>query len=155
METDLEDFYEELEELEAEIDHVWKVALLVGDRVVNWLKSTDPKYGEQPPARNVQDTERGSIENPEVVTEGPRVAHPGGWADITGNLANSYDYRLIQFPWGFQLVFLNDADYAAYLDARVGYFVLEGVADSKDGKALVELERALNALLPDWDVNVT
>ena len=50
-------------------------------KYVNWLRSTT---GTAPPFR------KGS---------GPRRAHPGKWADITGLLNNSYRFRINQGKW--------------------------------------------------------
>jgi len=58
--------------------------------------------------------------------EGARRVHPGGWADITSNLANSIGSNI---SWnGFTLVTTIEAgmEYAAYLDALEGIDVLGG-----------------------------
>lgn len=58
-----------------------------------------------------------------------RPAHPGHWADVTGQLVNSYAWEVNPIDGGTRLVLRNDAEYAVYLEARDGFFVLSGVTD--------------------------
>lgn len=87
---------------------------LVGIQVVNYLRSlTD------------------SMRPPVKADEGPRQAHPGGWADVSGQLALSYHYDVRRLgPTTFELTISNNAEYAEALEARDGYFVISGVFDS-------------------------
>lgn len=87
---------------------------LVGTRVVNYLRSLTESM--RPPVRS---------------GEGPRQAHPGGWADVSGQLAISYHYEVRRLgPTTFELILSNNAEYAEALEARDGYFVIAGVFDS-------------------------
>lgn len=61
--------------------------------------------------------------------EGPRPAHPGGWADVTSQLANSYGYEVNATAEATELVLFNTAEYAVHLENRDGYWVLSGVTD--------------------------
>lgn len=46
----------------------------------------------------------GNMQPPRNKGEGPRRAHPGGWADVTGNLANAYSFEVTaggaRLVWG-------------------------------------------------------
>ena len=59
--------------------------------------------------------------------EGDRDTHPGGWADITGNLAAAYDHNVDTAGASLlELVLVNNMEYAAYLE-RQGYWILRGL----------------------------
>ena len=59
--------------------------------------------------------------------EGPRQAHPGGWADVTGQAAASFEQQAEQVSETlFALTVLNAAEHAHYLEAN-GYWVLSGL----------------------------
>lgn len=74
----------------------------------------------------------------------PRRAHPGHWADVTSQLANSYGYEVeVLGDGGVRLVLRNGAEYAGHLEARDGFWVLSGVADPGG-----PVEEALQAVLP-------
>lgn len=128
---------------EAEGDLRWKSALLletVGVEAVSYLRSLTDET------------------QPSVRTGGlRRRAHPGGWADVTGQLAASYYFavtvggkRIVwtepnkpgddnivtqggvprKLPPGrLALVLGNMAEHAVYLEARDGYYVLTGVTE--------------------------
>lgn len=126
------EWVEELDKLD--MDQRMKLAMMlvtVGHETVAYLRSLTPHM--RPPART---------------GEGERAAHPGGWADITGQLALSYRFevwvgssRLVYLdeyetrgsipatlpPGRVKLVMLNDAEYAADMEERDGYWVLSGV----------------------------
>lgn len=59
--------------------------------------------------------------------EGERRAHPGGWADVRGTLALSYDYKVVATERGANLILINTAGYAVYLELMDGFYVLSGV----------------------------
>lgn len=83
--------------------------------------------------------------------EGPRQAHPGGWADVTGNLANAYGAEVQSFGDEVVLLLTNTMEYAAYLEARDAYYVLEGVA--ADGGPVQQLmERIVARVAPEIQV---
>jgi hypothetical protein len=52
-----------------------------------------------------------------------------GWATITGELAAGYAFEVTQVDGGARLTLRNDVDYAIYLEAKHGFFVLSGVLD--------------------------
>lgn len=85
-------------------------ANVIGAEVVAFLRSLTDEM--RPPAR---------------AGEGERQAHPGGWADVRGTLANSYDFQVEETEFGARLILLNTAEYAVYLELRDGYYVLSGV----------------------------
>lgn len=81
--------------------------------------------------------------------DGVRYTHPGGWADVTGNLANSIQAGKAKLtPAGVKAEFGVLADiegtmeYAAELDERDGYSVLGG-ADAVAQKALTEAAKEI------------
>jgi hypothetical protein len=56
----------------------------------------------------------------------PRRVHPGGWADITSNLANSIKYSMVTNGFRVEVVIEATMEYAEALDALTGYDVLGG-----------------------------
>jgi hypothetical protein len=80
-----------------------------------------------------------------------RQAHPGHWADVTGQLALAYAWTVTRVGSGVVLVLSNSAEYAAALEARDGYFVLSGVADP-GGPVDLALRAAIARVAPDWRV---
>lgn len=81
----------------------------------------------------------------------PRPAHPGGWADITGDLARAYAYKVEVATDGATLTLSNSMSYAAALEAKDGYFVLSGVADP-GGPVEQEIRRLIGKLAPEWEI---
>lgn len=63
-------------------DVIERLAEAIGWKYVNFLRSTTEEM-------------RPAIAS----TEGDRFAHPGGWADRTGNLAAGYRFRVGVDPW--------------------------------------------------------
>lgn len=84
-----------------------------GAETISYLRSLTAEM--QPPVRR---------------SEGPRAAHPGHWADITGDLARGYGYAVEKDAEGATLRLWNGVEYAAALEAKDGYFVLRGVTES-------------------------
>lgn len=64
-------------------------------------------------------------------SELPRPAHPGGWADVTGDLARGYGYTVDKdaLADSVSVTLWNREDYAAALEAKDGYYVLTGITD--------------------------
>jgi phage gpG-like protein len=86
--------------------------------------------------------------------EGPRRAHPGHWADITGRLANGYAWDVgPSDDGGWALLLSNDTEYAAALEARDGFFVLKGVAEP-GGPVERMLRQAASVTAPEWEVRL-
>jgi hypothetical protein len=107
----------------------------VNVEIVAWLKSHTDK--RRPPVRY-----RGAW-------TGERPAHPGGWADISTLLVNSYSGKVTEVPNGARLTLANTAEYAVYLEARDGFFVLSGVLEpgGEFERAMIEIIRAV---APGW-----
>ena len=110
------------------------VAEAAGAETIAYLRSLTDEM--RPPAR------RGGQERP---------AHPGHWADITGQLAASYGWEVESIPGGVRLVLTNGADYAVYLEDRNGFFVLTGVADP-GGPVEEQIRAAMAVIAPEWQV---
>jgi hypothetical protein len=108
--------YEPLLALELALD-------LVGHEVVTYLKSYTAEL--RPPASG-----QGSS----------RAAHPGHWADITGDLRNKYGYKVERTSSGVGLAIFNKSDHAVYVEAMDGYFVITGVNE--------EIMRRLRVVIP-------
>lgn len=130
-----EDMLREIEEVRIpEMLKVRNVAEMVGRETIAFLRS---KTGDtRPPTRAGQPSRR---------------AHPGGWADVTGNLALAYDFELLEEPDGWLIHFRNGMEYAAILEARDGFFVLRGVTDP-GGPVDRALRIAVARIAPDWTV---
>lgn len=136
-EARLEGLTEMLERVKGDtLKRVQRTMQVVGVETVTYLRSLTKTM--RPPVRP---------------GEGPRRAHPGGWADVTGNLANAYEWEVdVDAGAGIvTLVLKNGMEYAAYLDARDGYFVLRGVAD-EGGPVEQALVRILARVAPGMQV---
>lgn len=88
------------------------LAQMVGIEVTNYLRSLTAKT--RPPAR---------------AGEGNRFAHPGGWADVRGTLANAYEWSVTPTATGARLRLSNSMSYAIFLELKDGYYVLSGVGE--------------------------
>jgi hypothetical protein len=62
-------------------------------------------------------------------TGSSRLAHPGHWADITGQLAASYAFDVRATERGAILRLSNSAAYAKYLENHEGFWVLSGAVE--------------------------
>lgn len=80
-------------------------------------------------------------------TRDGRRKHPGGWADRTGRMAESYEYEVERTSNGWSLTILNTAWYAAIVEAKEGLFVVRGVAE-KGGPVHRAFREALRELAP-------
>jgi hypothetical protein len=72
-----------------------------------------------------------------------RRAHPGHWADITGQLAASYAFTVRATERGAVLRLSNSAAYAKYLEEHDGFWVLSGAVEQ--GGPVDRIIAALNA----------
>lgn len=152
LQVDSAEFRKEFEELE--LDATLKILMLfeqVGWETISYLRSFTNKM--QPPVR---------------VNEMARRAHPGGWADISGELAGAYRFEIWaggsrvkwtkegentftmgSFPNSprppFVLWLINDMEYAAALEAKDGYFVITGVTEA-GGEVETAIRRAVASL---------
>lgn len=77
---------------------------------------------------------------PVRASEGLRNAHPGGWADRTANLVNSYDSKVEQSEDVIVLSLENSREYAQYLDEKEDYWVLSGLIESGMAERVVTSE---------------
>jgi hypothetical protein len=84
----------------------------VGEAVVLYLRSLTSEI--RPPAY---------VGGPE------RQAHPGHWADVTGELAARYKWSVITLGFHVQLMISNDSGHAAKLELLEGFFVLSGIEE--------------------------
>ncbi len=84
---------------------------------------------------------------------GTRPAHPGGWADVTGDLARAYSYDVSTNSDGVVLTLRNTMEYAIYLEARDGYFVLSGVTEA-GGPVVRALRDVVHEIAPGWEVRI-
>jgi hypothetical protein len=89
-----------------------RVLEAVGEEVVQYLRSMTSEV--RPPAR---------VGGPE------RLAHPGHWADDSGDLARGYSWQVVTAGFRMQLIFRNGVKYAAYLELMEGFFVLTGIEE--------------------------
>lgn len=126
---------------ELELDMATKAELILESirvEVIAYLRSLTDEL--RPPLRRSARTGRlyqpsvrrgkdGSLRQ-SLGTEPPRRAHPGHWADVTSQLALSYEGEVQRIPGGARLILRNGAEYAAALEARDGFFVLSGVAEA-------------------------
>lgn len=67
--------------------------------------------------------------------DGPRKVHPGGWADVRGELKASIQARIERDGLTVKAIIEATAEYAEALDAKTGYDVLGG-ADEVAKKAI-------------------
>ncbi len=108
----------------------------VGAETVAYLRSLTEEM--RPPARK----------------NGPeRPAHPGHWADRTGQLALSYAFDVVPTANGARLTLSNSAEYAVYLERRNGFYILSGVTDP-GGPVETQLRAAVAAIEPTWEVRL-
>lgn len=122
-----------LADLEWETEDIIEAVLIgVAEEALAWLKSHTSEM--RPPAKT---------------GEGDRLAHPGHWADVTGQLVNSYSYRVVKTRVAVILVLQNNAEYAVFLENRHGYFVL-GPAIDPGGIVETAMREALARIAPNW-----
>jgi hypothetical protein len=81
-----------------------------------------------------------------------RRAHPGGWSDVTSNLVNAYGFTVEAQPGQVRLTFYNTMEYAAMVEARDGFFVLQGITDP-GGPVDKALREALRAIVPGAELD--
>jgi hypothetical protein len=98
----------------------------VGEAVVKYLRSLTGEM--RPPAR---------------FGGGMRPAHPGHWADVTGELAKSYSWHVVQAGFYYQLEIRNSSGHAAALEAMDGFFVLTGIQEPGG-----PIDRAFETVIP-------
>lgn len=121
VDIDLDEFKQHIKsEKHTLLKNTERFAEAVAVSIVNHARSTGG-YGTQPGAAR---TKAGTyIPRDE---RSPRPAHPGGWADITGNLANSIKGKVETHGYSVHIVVQATMEYAAALDAKTGYDVLGG-----------------------------
>lgn len=114
------------------------VAQAVGAETIAYLRSLTSEI--RPPARR-----------PSGVMTGPRRAHPGHWADVTSQLANSYWFEVSKSEAGVILAIGNHAEYAIWLEVRQGFFVVKGVAEP-GGPVSRAMAKVVPQIAPGWVV---
>lgn len=153
LSIDKDAFRAELRALE--VSESRKIELLlqsVGFEVVAYLRSLSGGEGEaaRGPARTVRfNTREGTRVSFETNRSGP--THPGGWRDVTGNLALAYAFQVESNAAGATLIFTNHMEYAAALEARDGLWVLRGVTDP-GGPLDRKLREVLPKVAPGWEI---
>lgn len=135
------DWQQMVRDLQTDAETKAKLVLeTVGVEIVSWLKSNTEN--RRPPVRI------------NGVWTGERFAHPGGWADVTGLLVNSYQPAKVEkVEGGWRLVLANTAEYAVYLEQRDGFFVLTGVTDP-GGEFDRMMAEIIPKLVPGWQWRV-
>lgn len=118
-------------------DKVWAILHLVGADLVAWLRSYTNEW--RPPAPG---------------GAGMRRAHPGHWADITHKLEQGYGFR-VEGGAGksARLIIFNTTEYAVYLEAKEGFFVVSG-AIAPNGPFAETLRKVVARHAPGWRVNM-
>ncbi|HYC31116.1 MAG TPA: hypothetical protein VEB59_02450 [Gemmatimonadales bacterium] len=106
----------------------------VGQETIDYLRSLTDEM--RPPAR---------------AGEPQRQAHPGHWADVTSQLANSYRWEVQRTGDSLRLRLANDAEHAVYLEQRDGFFVLSGVTEP-GGPVETALRAVVARLAPEMTV---
>lgn len=109
---------------------------LVGGMVVEYLRSLTNEI--RPPARK---------------GEGSRRAHPGHWADDTGELVRSYYYKVEERARGAVLIIGNTSSHAIWVELRDGFFVVNGVMDN-DGPVVEAIRAIAPVAAPGWRVTL-
>jgi hypothetical protein len=133
--AELEGVAESMREFEVDFDKkLRRIADYIGIKTIEYLR--DFINETRPPIRP---------------GEPARRARRGHWADQSGNLARAYRYEIEVEADGLTLVLMNSMEYAAALDVKEGFFVLRGVTD-KGGPVEMMLRRAINEIVPDWEV---
>jgi hypothetical protein len=126
------DFLDALEALELEaIDSLFLALDSIGRETIEYLKSETDEV--RPPA----------------YSGGPeRQAHPGHWADVTGDLKRGYRYTVDRRRTANPTLKLeNRSGHAAILEERDGFFVLSEVMD-KGGPVERAMKRAVHRFFP-------
>lgn len=126
-----------IEALQADAtDKIEVILQLVGAQTIAYLRSLTEEI--RPPAF------RG----------GPmRRAHPGHWADVTGELAREYSWEVERPGDDVVLVLRNDSGHAVWVEIREGFFVLSGVAEP-GGPVEAALKAVIPRVAPGWVVRL-
>jgi hypothetical protein len=129
--------------LKLQMDEKQKLILIlqmVGMQTIAYLRSLTSEM--RPPGRK-----------PSGIKTGVRRAHPGHWADLSGQLANAYSWEVIDRGNEVVLVLRNSAEYAMWLELRDGFFVLSGVTEP-GGPVMKALEVIVPQVAPGWSVRI-
>lgn len=137
-----DEFLEDLRELDIDTGtKVRRAVQVVAIDTVAFLRSHTEQI--RPPARNPFTGKK----------TGPRPAHPGRWADITGDLARAFKgeaVRLFEPRAIVALLLTNIMEYAEHLEGKHGYWIFEPL--------LVEggrIDQMLGAVLRSIDPSFT
>lgn len=123
-----------------ELDAEQKIELIleqIGIETIAYLRSLTNEI--RPPASGRSNTRR---------------AHPGHWADVTGQLALGYSYEVERRGGEVVLILRNTAEHAVYLEAKEGFFVLSGVTEP-NGPIEQALQRVVPIVAPGWVVRLS
>lgn len=121
----------------------------IGEEVITFLRSYTgnevPEHKSKIPRHPLQ--EEGKA-RPEPYL-GTRATHPGGWADVSGDLMRKYKYRVENDGDAWRLSIINNSDHAVYVEAMDGFFVVNGVLD-QGGPVHKALIKAMAKITPGW-----
>ena len=157
LEMEDAEFLRELDELEMEVvQKLLHVFDQVGWETISFLRSLT-----------------GDVRPPVRPGEPFRRAHPGGWADVTSNLANAYRFELWagghKVRWStegpqptlegriprtlpraaeIRLGFFNGMEYAAHLEIRDGYWVIREITEA-GGPVVRAVREVITRIAPD------
>lgn len=113
----------------------------IGVEATNWLRSLTSEMRPPPGSRLVVRADGTSYlyTPPRHRGEGERQAHPGHWADVTGQLSLSYSHEVLGAGAGvWMLEMRNTSAYAEALEKHSGYWVLEGLFAAPEVEALID-----------------
>jgi hypothetical protein len=83
-----------------------------------------------------------------------RRAHPGHWADRSGQLAGAYSWEIERRGrTEMALIFRNTAEHAMWLEVKEGFFVLHGVTEP-GGPVQQALKKVIPQIAPGWTVRL-
>lgn len=139
---------------DVQLTEVRKIELLlesVGFETIAFLRSLSGGEGEAEGAEQRVSFRTRSGAGVSFLTNRTGPTHPGGWRDITGNLANAYAFRVETHSDGATLIFTNSMEYAAFLEARKGIWVLRGVTEPA-GPLERKLREVLPRIAPNWEL---
>src|SRR4051812_20452932 len=151
-EVTIPDFLDAWKSEEMDVDE--KALLLltfVGEEVIAFLRSyTGNKIAEHKSLVPRHPDQQEGFARPEPYL-GTRLTHPGGWADVSGDLMRKYKFRVDNDGNGWRLAIINNSEHAVFVEAMAGLFVVHGVLDPS-GPVERALKKAMKQLTPGWQL---
>lgn len=125
--VDLRQLIKQIEE--STIDRMETILTLMKSDILAYLRSYTNVM--KPPRDYVTkfmlDPNSVRVRRPRADKTGWRPAHPGGWADVTENLMQSYYTVLERIDGGWKFTVGNKSGHARYVEGRDGMFVVTGI----------------------------